>query len=269
VRPSDAVKRMLFPGGTAAIRFANAPYQDLLLAHVLQIVTSEAGRMFKKAICSLSFVFLASCYHATAPLKVEQRVAQTPQRSQLTVAAQSGTIVGQIVPVDVNIANGTPDPYRVDTTQVFAIAPSGQRIVPVSVEEAIRLSGDEVSLAAQIQGAVLTGLVGAAAGAAGGAGVGTATGDVGGGIAAGGAIGGVGGAAMGAASAQEEQRRVTAEQIKGYALQDRYVKGGYSVSGYVFYPPGTYVAVEALLTGEEGETQTARGSISPPLTPQK
>jgi hypothetical protein len=103
--------------------------------------------------------------------------------------------------------------------------------------------------------------VGAAAGAAVGAGAGAVGGDAGTGAIAGGALGGaagaVGGAVMGAQAASEEAD----SQLRTTALQDRYVEPGYSVTGYVFYPPGEYIAVEAMLIDEEGNPQSIRGNL--------
>ncbi len=73
----------------------------------------------------------------------------------------------------------------------------------------------------------------------------------------GGVVGGVGGAMAGGQAAREE----AGSQLRTYALPDRDVESGYSVTGYVFYPAGDYVAVETMLRDEEGNPETIRGSL--------
>jgi hypothetical protein len=217
----------------------------------------------KKTLMVLAMgVAIACCTRATPPLKVEQRTAALPEKGRVTIAAQRSEQVGNVVPIDVNVANGTGAPYRIDPTQVFARSADGRRIAPIPVSDAIKLSGDAVTLGEQIKKAALFGAIGAVAGAAGGAGVGAATGGVAGGAAAGGAMGGVAGAVGGAAEAAQSSRQEAASQIRAYSLENRSVESGYSVSGYVFYPPGDYTGIEALVIGEEGN-ETISGALVP------
>jgi hypothetical protein len=217
--------------------------------------------MKKLLLLSLLVSMAVGCVKATPPLPVEQRIAQAPQQGQVTLASRAAEQIGDIVPIDVNIANGTDARVHLDPTQVFAITPEGKRVAPIPTSDAIRLSGDATSLGASLKSGVITGLAGAALGAAAGAAMGSTGGHSGSGAIIGGTLGGVAGTVGGGASGSQSASEVSSAQIRTYALQDRDVEPGYSINGYVFYPPGTYTAVEAAVGGEEGEPQRLRAEM--------
>src|SRR5262249_1801028 len=138
------------------------------------------------------------------PLPIEKRVALTPPKDDVAVLARAGQPIGQVVPVDVSIANGTDEPYMVDPAQVFAIDDQGQRILAVPWAEAIEEAGDANRLKAALTGAGKSAAVGAIAGVAIGAALGVAVGALlgapGEGAVYGAAMGGGYGAAMGGVS---------------------------------------------------------------------
>jgi hypothetical protein len=215
----------------------------------------------KRVFSVLCIFAVVGCVRAAPPLPTEQRIAQAPRKGEITLASKATAPVGQVVPIDVNFANGTDARFKIDTTQVFAINEKGERVAPVPLSEAIRLSGDAIALNAQVKSGLITGLAGAALGAAVGSAMGSTSGSAGSGAIVGGALGaGVGGIG-GAASAGEEANRSAASQLAVLALRDRWVEPGYSVNGYVFYPPGTYKGVEALVKGEEGELETLKAKL--------
>ena len=130
------------------------------------------------AITAIVIVALATsgCATSARPLPIEKRVALTPPKDDVAVLARAGQPIGQVVPVDVSIANGTDEPYMVDPAQVFAIDDQGQRILAVPSAEAIQEAGDANSLKAALTGAGKSAAVGAIAGVAIGAALGVAVG---------------------------------------------------------------------------------------------
>jgi hypothetical protein len=64
-----------------------------------------------------------------------------------------GKPVGQIVPVDVAVANGTDEPYRIDPAQVFALDMQGREIRPVPPEEAVTEMARANAVATELKGA--------------------------------------------------------------------------------------------------------------------
>src|ERR1700730_3713089 len=60
-----------------------------------------------------------------------------PRKGTVTMQILPGKPVDNIVPVDVAVANGTDQPYRIDPAQVFALDLQGRPIRPVPLEEAI------------------------------------------------------------------------------------------------------------------------------------
>jgi phage tail tape-measure protein len=139
--------------------------------------------------------------------------------------------VGNIVPVDVAVANGTEEPYRIDPAQVFALDSEGRQIKPVPLEEVIAEMARANALATELRGAAKTalvsGIVGAAAGAAVGAAVGTIVASPAQGALLGAAIGGGVGTASGvivgglkghAASRYEAETQIYAVALRAQEL---------------------------------------------------
>jgi hypothetical protein len=106
-----------------------------------------------------------------------------------------GKPIGDIVPVDVAVANGTAEPYRIQPDQVFAISLQGQKIMPVPISKAITEVTKANTLRAELTGAGKSALVGGIAGAAVGAAVGTIVASPAHGALLGAAVGGGAGAA--------------------------------------------------------------------------
>ena len=108
------------------------------------------------------------------------RIADTPQlalyprKGTVTMQVRPGNPVGNIVPVDVAVANGTDQPYRIDPVQVFALDLQGRPIRPVPLEEAIAEMARANALATELKGAAKTALVSGVAAAAAGAAIGAA-----------------------------------------------------------------------------------------------
>jgi hypothetical protein len=117
------------------------------------------------------------CATTWQPITDTQRVALMPSKGEITMAARPGKPIGEMIPVDVAVANGTEEPYRIEPDQVFAINVQGQRIAPIPADQAITAASHANALKAGLVGAAKhalgDGIAGAAAGAAVGATVGT------------------------------------------------------------------------------------------------
>ena len=215
-----------------------------------------------RVLVAASLIGLVGCVHATSPLKVEQRIAQRPQRGLVMLSSRPTEQVGEVKPIDLNVANGLPGRIRVDASQVFAINELGQRVAPIPTGEAVKLCGDATELSSAMKSGLASGAMAAVLGGAAGA----AYGALGGGGAASGAAIGAGiaaaaGGGMGAGAGTEASRQESERQIGELALHDRYIEPGRSVNGYAFFPPGTYSAVEMLIVDEEGEQTTLRSTL--------
>ena len=201
------------------------------------------------AIAVVSSAFLAAaaiagCATSARPLPIAKRVALTPPKDDIAALARAGKPIGEIVPVDLSISNGTDEPYLSDSSQVFAIDERGERILPVPPSEAIQEAGEAGNLKAGLIGAgksAATGaLIGAVIGAALGAAAGTLVGVPPVGAAFGAAIGGgLGAATAGTAGGMQGQAAAhmdAATQISALCLKSQEAHPNYSVNGYVFFP---------------------------------
>jgi hypothetical protein len=211
---------------------------------------------------------LTGCATSWRPIADVPRVALTPSRGEITMQTRPGKPIGDIVPVDVAVANGTDEPYRIESDQVFAINQQGQRVMPIPAGDAIAEAGRANALKAGLTGAaknaLVAGLAGAAAGAAVGAVVGTivaspAEGAILG-AAMGGSVGAAGGGILGGLQGETAARNDAATQISSLSLQTRDANPNYSVNGYVFFPKGTYTSVEMNLFNEETHESATRRS---------
>jgi hypothetical protein len=195
-------------------------------------------------------------------------VALTPSKGQITMQARPGKPIGDIVPVDVAVANGTDEPYRIEPDQVFAINQQGQRIMPIPASEAIIEAGHANALKAGLTGAAKNALVGGLAGAAAGAAVGAAVGTIVAspaegallGAAMGGSVGAAGGGIFGGFQGQAAAHNDAESQISSLSLRTRDANPNYSVNGYVFFPKGSYTSVEMNLFDEETHQSATRSS---------
>lgn len=205
----------------------------------------------------LAALVLSSCAVASAPLKTEPKAVPKPIDGQLSVVTQSDKPVGDLIPVYVAVANGTDEGRTIHPSQVFALNEYGERIAPVPPIEAARQAGG----AGKLKAAVESGAVGGAAEGAVGAAVGALAGLAAGGVAPGAAIGGAVGVAQGALwsapMGQGEAQNQANAQIQGLALNDTEVRKDFTVSGYVFFPKGSYKDLEMLVVNNEtGATET-------------
>ncbi len=180
-----------------------------------------------------------------------------------------GKAIGGMVPVDVAVANGTDEPYLIEPDQVFAINEQGQRIMPISADDAIQEAGNSNALKAGLTGAAKNAAIGGLAGAATGAAVGAAVGMIVAspaegalfGAALGGSIGAAGGGVAGGLQGQAAAHHDAQTQISELSLQPRVAHPNYSVNGYVFFPKGEYTSIQMTLLNEETHQTDTRTSL--------
>jgi len=202
-------------------------------------------------------IALAGCGVASAPIAHTPQVVATPQPGQLTISVQAAPAVGEVQPVFVSVANGTDDPRAVVPSQVFALNSAGERIAPLPPGEAARQAGGAKELGGGLGSAALSGAAGGAVGAGLGALAGSGFGAAGAGALVGTAIGAGEGMFQGAQSGQTKADQQANQQLDAVALRQQDVNRNFTVSGYVFFPKGTYQQVEMLIVDKEtGDTQT-------------
>ncbi len=189
----------------------------------------------------------ASC--VKKPVTAPRAVVPETVSSELRIAASTGKDFGDMVALGVGMSSGETATYTVTANRIFAVDAAGDRIAPLSVDEAARQAGGATALAAGLEGAgggaLLTGLlgaipgaiIGAAQGGAGGAGKGAA---VGAGIGI--AVGAIGGFYESKTKTEQE----IIDQLHGLYFGDQTLKTGLPISGFVFYPPGEYTGVRAV-----------------------
>ncbi len=201
----------------------------------------------------------SACAVASAPLQTQRRAVPTPIEGQFSVVTEAQAPVGNLIPVYVAVANGTDEGRTIHPSQVFALNAYGERIAPVPPIEAAREAGGAQKLKAALASGAVGGAAEGALGAAVGALAGLAAGGVGPGAAVGGAVGVAQGALWSAPMGQAEAQNQANAQIQGLALNDAEVRKDFTVSGYVFFPKGSYRELQLLVVNNEsGVTETVK-----------
>ena len=184
------------------------------------------------------------------------------ETDRATVRAIGADSAGPVQFVAVAVTNGLTESIRVDGRQAFALTQSGERIAPLPPGEAARLAkGGDVpgSISGAGKGAVTGGVLGAMGGAISGAIQGGIGGAVGAGAAVGVALGAITGALSSAGGPPPDVAGFTER-----ALPATSVAPGLSATGYLYYPEGSYQALELLLTEDpSGRVMPERVPIAP------
>ena len=183
------------------------------------------------------------------PVTAPRAVIPETASAEIRIAASEGKDFGHMVALGIGMSSGEKETYMVSASRIFAVDPAGNRIAPLSVEEAARQAGGATALAAGLEGAgggaFLTGLLGAIPGAIIGAAQGGASG-AGKGAAVGAGIGIAVGAIGGYYESKSKTEQEIIDQLHGLYFGEQMLKTGLPVSGLVFYPEGTYVGVRAI-----------------------
>jgi hypothetical protein len=220
-----------------------------------------------KSLALLGAISLGGCGVAPAPIAHTPNVVATPQSGQLVISVQAGQSVGEVVPVYVSVANGTDDTRAVVPSQIFALNEVGERVAALPPAEAARQAGNAKELQGAMQSGAISGVGGSALGAAAGAIAGAGGNSSGGwgfsspssGALFGTGFGGAAGVFAGAPAGQGKADQQANQQIGALSLQPEDVRRDFVVSGYVFFPKGSYQQVElVLIDRENGGTQTIR-----------
>ncbi len=208
---------------------------------------------------------IAGCGFASAPLKDTPRVVATPQAGQLNVLTQPSAPIGEVQPLYVSVANGSDIPRDIVPSQIFALDDNGERVAPLPPGEAAREAGGSGELKAALGSGAIGGVAGGALGAGLGAAIGSVVNGFSGfsgaasgaiiGAATGGGAGVISGVQNGATKADAQANA----QLQALALQPGEVRRDFTQSGYVFFPKGSYRAIEFLLVNQEtGDTEVMR-----------
>ncbi len=187
------------------------------------------------------------------PVTAPRAVVPETASAEIRVAASEGKNFGHMVALGVGMSSGETETYVVSASRVFAVDPAGNRIAPLSVEEAARQAGGATALVAGLEGAgggaFLTGLLGAIPGAIIGAAQGGGSG-AGTGAAVGAGIGIAVGAVSGFYESKSKTEQEIIDQLHGLYFGEQTLKTGLPVSGFVFYPEGTYVGIRAIVVAQ-------------------
>jgi hypothetical protein len=208
-------------------------------------------RLWKRISVTVLVVCSAGC--VKKPVTAPRAVVPETVSSELRIAASPGKDFGSMVALGIGMSNGETATYVTTADRIFAVDEAGNRIAPLSVDEAARQAGGATALAAGLEGAggsaLLAGLLGAIPGAiigasqGGGAGAGT-------GAAVGAGIGVAVGAVGGFYESKTKTEQEIIDQLHGLYFGGQILKPGLPVSGFVFYPAGTYTGVRAVLVDQ-------------------
>lgn len=226
----------------------------------------RAMSLWTKKGALLLIVCSAGC--VKKPVTAPRAVVPETVSSELRLAASPAKDFGSMVALGIGMSNGETATYVTTADRIFAVDAAGNRIAPLSVEEAARQAGGATALAAGLEGAggsaLLAGLLGAIPGAI----IGASQGG-GGGAGSGAAIGAGIGIAVGAVGGFYESKTKTEQeiidQLHGLYFAEQTLKPGLPVSGFVFYPAGVYTGVRAVLVEK---TTNAVKEIAGPMIPK-
>ncbi|MFQ5668201.1 MAG: hypothetical protein ACE5I7_17460 [Candidatus Binatia bacterium] len=205
----------------------------------------------KKVVALLFALTCVSC--VKKPVTAPRAVVPETVSSEIRIAGSMGKDFGHMVALGVGLSSGAPDTYVVAANRIFAVDEAGNRVAPLSVEEAARQAGGATALIAGLEGAgggaLLTGLLGAIPGAI----IGAAQGGRGG-AGKGAAIGAGVGVAVGALGGFYQSKSRTEQeiiaQLHGLYFGEQTLQTGLPVSGFVFYPEGKYTGIRAVVVNK-------------------
>jgi hypothetical protein len=185
------------------------------------------------------FFSLALMAGAPRPIKDVPQKAATPINGQITtIGSEHSKPIGNILPVDVSIANGSNSPLEFLASQIFVLADADNHIAPLPPAEAARQAGGVGELRAALPIArtvsAVEGALGAGLGAVAGSlnqrrstGAGLA-------VAIGGGLGAIGGGTAGPAIADEQANT----QLNAFSLPLQDVRRDFTISGLGLLPQG-------------------------------
>jgi hypothetical protein len=182
----------------------------------------------------------------------------TPEAGRIGIRARSADHLGDVQPIAIGLTNGTSTSLRLDPRQIFALR-GDERIASLPPGEAARRAGGR-----RMPGAVRGAAVGAASGGVLGALGGLISGAIQGGIGTAVAVGSAVGAGVGAVTGVFTGGRHEAPDVTGFedrALPASTLEPGFSSTGYVYYPAGTYERLEILLAEPGAAVRTERVTI--------
>lgn len=185
-----------------------------------------------------------------ATTRYPDRIVHVGPEPEIEVTANAFPAVGKVLPVRLSVENKRSSDRMLSASSVIAIAPSGERVEPMSVDEAATASGDADAL----RNSLTDGGVGAKVADA--LIIPPAYGVMAGGQAAGGGgamlLGAVG---LLAGTAQATRLALSPNaRLETVMLFEKSLPSGEPVEGYVFYPAGEYRALEVSVSNLENQS---------------
>lgn len=218
---------------------------------ILACVSPLAYKNLKRVAIAVVVISISACGIANPPIEYTPQVVPAPAQGVVSVAVNRAPAVGQVIPVNVSVADGTDFTRSVIPSQIFAINEIGERVAPLPPGEAARQAGSAGELKAALESVAISGAAGGAVGAGLGAGVGAVTRGVGPGAIIGTAFGAGWGIFSGAGRGQDRADQQASAQLGSLALPQQDVAHNFTVSGYVFFPKGDYQQIQVLMTNRE------------------
>lgn len=221
-------------------------------------------------IASVLVAALATGACVRKPVTAPRAVVPELVTSELRAAGTQAKQFGHMTTIGVGISNGSTNDYVVRGDRVYAVDKAGNRVAPLSVEEAARQAGGTTALVGGLRGAgggaLLAGLLGALAGATAGitgGGRSSATG-----AAVGAGVGIIAGAVGGFYTSKTQTEKEIIAQLGGLYLTEHISKPGFPVSGFVFFPEGEYAGVYVVVqVHPNGPPQEVFGKMVPVAAP--
>jgi hypothetical protein len=105
----------------------------------------------KRGLPLLLVLFCAACVRK--PVTAPRAVVPETSPSQLRIAGSPGKNFGNMVALGIGLSSGAPETYTVSADHIYAPDEAGNRIAPLSVEEAARQAGGATALVPGLEGA--------------------------------------------------------------------------------------------------------------------
>ena len=128
------------------------------------MTTNLQNLIYRKFAIALMTIALSACAVANPPIEKTSQVVATPVQGQVSVGVDRAPTVGEVIPVNVSVANGTDISRAIIPSQIFAINQSGQRVAPLPAGEAARQAGGAKELGAAVKSGAVSGVTGGALG---------------------------------------------------------------------------------------------------------
>ena len=217
-------------------------------------------KRFKAVLAVLILsLFLNACAASYGALSTPRQV-DNPPPSTLANLSVSGAFtaeayqqgeIGLMSPVFITLRNETAIPRIISLRQLVAVSDDKKKVIPLPAEEAARQAGEAKAIPGMWQGAATGAGIGAVIGTLGGALIGLALGVPLRGAVLGAGVGGASGGFTGAQYGLQAGSLNSQAQVLSMHLKDQVIHPASEITGYVFFPKGSYGQISVVLSSDE------------------